>query len=81
MNKDHLIRTAEAYAQHHGLKLTTVSTYAANDGKWVDSLKTGASCTLRKAAVVMQWLSDRWPSDLEWPRDIPRPPKSKKEAA
>lgn len=81
MNTETIVMLAEAYAQHHGLKLSTVSTYAANDGKWVDSLKAGASCTLRKASLVMQWLSDRWPGDLEWPRDIPRPPKSKKEAA
>lgn len=26
-------------------------------------------------------LSDIWPSDLEWPADIPRPDKPKKEAA
>lgn len=25
--------------------------------------------------------SEHWPRDLDWPRDIPRPPKSKKEAA
>ncbi|MBK5945957.1 hypothetical protein CCR83_05685 [Rhodobacter veldkampii DSM 11550] len=49
--------------------------------KWLAGLVAGASCTLRKAAAVVQWFSDRWPSDLEWPRDIPRPPKSKKEAA
>lgn len=81
MNTDAIVRLAEAYAQHRGLKLSTVSTYAGNDGKWIDGLKAGASCTLRKAAAVTQWFADRWPSDLEWPRDIPRPAKSKKEAA
>ena len=81
MHKDAIIKLAETFAQHHGLKLSTVSTYAANDGKWVDGLRGEASCTLRKAAAVTQWFSDRWPPDLEWPRDIPRPPKSKPEAA
>ncbi len=81
MSTYHLTRLAEAYALHRGLKISTVSTYAATDGKWIDGLKSGASCTLRKAAAVTQWFSDHWPADLEWPRDIPRPPKAKKEAA
>lgn len=81
MNTQHLVRLGQAYATHHGLELSTVSTYAAADGKWLKRLHEGASCTLRKAAAVVQWFADRWPADLEWPRDIPRPPKSKKEAA
>jgi hypothetical protein len=81
MNTKDIVFLAEAYGGHLGLKLSTISTYAAADGKWLDGLKSGASCTLRKAAVVTQWFSDRWPSDLEWPHDVPRPPKSKKEAA
>lgn len=81
MSANSLVRLAETFAAHRGFTLSTVSTYAANDGKWVDGLKAGASCTLRKAAIVTQWFSDRWPADLDWPRDIPRPPKSKKEAA
>lgn len=81
MDKRHLIRLGEAYARHRGLELSTVSTYAAGDGKWLVRLKGPASCTLRKAAAVIQWFSERWPADLEWPNDIPRPDKSKKEAA
>ena len=30
---------------------------------------------------MVSFFSDRWPADLEWPASIPRPPKSKKEAA
>lgn len=81
MSTSHLIRLAEIFAQHQGLKLSTVSTYAATDGKWLDGLKSGASCTLRKADVVTRWFSDRWPADLEWPKDIERPAPKKKVAA
>lgn len=82
MTTDDIITLAEAYTGHTGLKLSTVSTYAANDGKWITGLKVNAAgCTLRKAHRVVHWFSDNWPSDLEWPRDIPRPAKSKKEAA
>lgn len=77
---EHLIRLGLAYAAHARFELSTVSTYAANDGKWLARLQGGASCTLRKAEVVCQWFADHWPSDLEWPADIPRP-TAKKEAA
>lgn len=80
MDKQDLVRLGEMYAAHLGLELSTVSTYAANDGKWLSSLRGSASCTLRKAGIVVRWFSDRWPADLEWPADIPRP-KSKQEAA
>lgn len=82
MNTDDLITLAEAYAGHRGLTLSTVSTYAATDGKFFPELKRGASCTLRRAARVIVWFSDNWPdADLTWPHHIPRPPKSRKEAA
>lgn len=81
MDTKMLVNLAEAYAAHRGLKLSTVATYAATDGKFFKGLEDGASCTLRRAATVLQWFSDNWPADLEWPRQIPRPSKSKKEAA
>lgn len=76
-----LIDLAERYAAHRGIKLATVSTYAAQDGKYFKNLKAGAGCTLRKASALVAWFSDNWPADLEWPRDIPRPAKPKREAA
>ena len=82
MKTDTLIGLAEAYAAHRGLTLSTVSTYADNDGKFFPELKRGASCTLRRAARVLSWFDENWPADLEWPRDIPRPqPRKKKESA
>lgn len=80
MNTQNLVRLGQAYARHRGLELSTVSTYAARDGKWLGSLMNRSSCTIRKAIVVTQWFSDHWPADLEWPADIPRP-TPKKEAA
>ena len=81
MDTKQLVDLAKAYADHRGLKLSTVSTYAAADGKYFKALQSGAGCTLRKAKVLVEWFSDNWPGDLEWPRHIPRPPKPKKEAA
>jgi hypothetical protein len=77
MTTKHLIQLAEAYSKHRDLTLSTVSTYAANDGKWIPGLVSGAGCTFRKAEVVLGWFSDNWPDELEWPRAIPRPRKRK----
>lgn len=81
MNTDALVELAEAFAAHRGLTMSTVSTYAANDGKFFGSMKDGgASCTFRRAAKVLQFFSDNWPSDLEWPKGIERP-STKRRAA
>lgn len=77
-----IVQLANAYAAHRGLKLSTVSTYAAKDGKLFARFSNAqASCTLRRAEILLCWFSEHWPADLAWPRDIPRPTKSKKEAA
>jgi hypothetical protein len=77
METKNLTDLADRFAAHRGWKLSTVSTYAAGDGKFFDRLKNGAGCTLKTAARLYQWFSERWPTDLEWPRDIPRPSASK----
>lgn len=83
MKTEHqIVQLAASFAHHRGLTISTVSTYAANDGKWICGLKEGASCTLRKAGVVLQWFSDNWPDEeLSWPIGIERPAKNKKRKA
>lgn len=81
MSPEAILQVANAYATHTGRKLSTVGVYLVNDGKFLDRLAKGHSCTLRTADRVMSWFSDNWPADLAWPRDIPRPPKTKREAA
>ena len=69
-----IMRLFRLYAAHRGLALSTVSTYAAAAGDFYARLERGHDLTTRRAARVTQWLSDRWPADLDWPADIPRPP-------
>jgi len=73
MQTETIIRIAELFSKHRELRLSTISTYAVNDGKWLKDLKGGSGCTLRKASIFMSWISDNWPVDLEWPADIARP--------
>lgn len=73
MFTESITRVAHAYANHRGLSIKTVSTYAANHGDFIGRLERGHDVTTRRAGRILQWFSDRWPSDLEWPAEIPRP--------
>ncbi|MBD3787214.1 MAG: hypothetical protein IE922_09625 [Sphingomonadales bacterium] len=77
MRPTQLTNLANAYAAHRGLKLSTLGVYAVNDGKFFGRLAEGFDCRTKTAAKVAAWFAANWPSDLEWPRDIPRPAAQK----
>lgn len=81
MNELQLLELAKAFASHRGLALSTVSTYAANDGKFFNRLALGSGCTVKRAASLAAWFDENWDRDLEWPRDIPRPSANQEDAA
>lgn len=78
MITDDIIKLAELYAQHRAIEISTVSTYAEGDGKFFMSLKNGGDCTVRRAHRALNWFSNNWPNDLEWPRSVSRPKKPRK---
>ncbi len=80
-SKEQLISLAERLNRDTGLKLSTIGTYAVNDGKIFTRWGHGGSCTLPTSERFLQWFSDNWPDDLGWPSDIPRPPKSQPQEA
>lgn len=51
----------------------TIGRLAAGSGDFYIRLKNGHDLTTRRAASVVQYLSDHWPAGLAWPGDIPRP--------
>ena len=63
------------YAAHTGLAISTVSRKVGSPSM-ADRLAQGR-VTLATVHRVEQWLSDRWPDDLAWPRDILRPEPQK----
>ena len=81
MNELQLLKLARAFASHRGLSLSTVSTYAANDGKFFSRLATGSGCTVKRAAALAVWFDQNWDQDLAWPSDIPRPLAKKEDVA
>ena len=76
MISESIVVLIEVYAARQRHTVGTVSTYAAGSGDFYVRLKHGHDLTTRRAERVIQWLSDHWPSDLDWPAEIPRPPRS-----
>lgn len=81
MITNNLLVLAKAYATHKNLSLSTVSTYAANAGRFMANIEDGKSCTLRTYQRVVVWFAANWPADLEWPKGVERPKVEAKRGA
>ena len=62
-----------AFADAKGLAVSYASRIATGSADTVARIEHGTSLTLRRASRIIQWLSDHWPSDVDWPPEIPRP--------
>ena len=69
-----LPRLCTIFADHTRRRLSTVSRLATGSGETIARLESGRTITIRRAARALQYLSDHWPEDREWPVEIPRPP-------
>ena len=65
-------RLADRYAGTRKIAASTLARQASGSSTWLERCASGR-VTIRSALAVVQWLSDHWPPDLEWPRDIERP--------
>ena len=68
-----LLSLIDAYCKARGVSEARASTLIFNGGARVAQIRTGSDIGVRRAHEAMQWLSDNWPADLDWPADIPRP--------
>lgn len=76
-----LITLAETLAAHQGVTHYAISMRALGKGDFFKNLRdNGADCRTLTAAKVVRWFDANWLTDLEWPRSIPRPEKSKEVA-
>ena len=75
MTIEHLDRLAHAIETNGVTSHWQLGVQAAGSAKFFHDLRTGRrrTCTLGTYERVVQWFSDYWPDDLEWPADIPRP--------
>ena len=68
-----LLHLAELYASSKSLALSTVSLYAAGQGRLMARLQSGCEITVGRRDRILQWFSDHWPAELAWPEEIERP--------
>lgn len=73
METNTLIKLAEVYLAHAGGSEATISNKITTNARFFDRLRAGKDCRVATFSKAMSWFSERWPSDLEWPADIPRP--------
>ena len=67
-----ILRLANRYATARQIATSTLAREATGSSTWFERCVTGR-VTIRSATAVVQWLSDHWPRELEWPVDIVRP--------
>ena len=73
MGSTQLVRLARMFADHRGITLSTAGRLLANHGAFFTRLLSGHTVTEYRAERVARAMSHRWPVDLAWPADIPRP--------
>lgn len=71
---DELLRVAEAYAAASNRTLAGVSGDVLGRGGKLREVAQGRDISVRRAESAIQWFSDHWPEDVEWPKDARRPP-------
>ena len=72
-----LVTLALHYSRWRGVSLWRVGHLAANRGSFFVDLRDGRRhCQTNTYTRVLQWFSDNWPTDLEWPSQAPRPETS-----
>ncbi len=64
------------FALYHGRKEATVSNWCVGHARLFQRMRAQKGCTVETLHNVLQWFSDNWPAELEWPTDIQRPKKS-----
>jgi hypothetical protein len=70
----HLASLIEAYLHRTGDKATALSSRVFDDSRVIPRfLNHESSVTLRRAEMLIAYLSHHWPSDLDWPDAITRP--------
>lgn len=74
---DTLITLVETFAAHAGITHWAVSMRIFGKGDFFSKLMGGSDCRTRTARRAIDWFSDNWPADLEWPAGIERPDQTK----
>ncbi|MGO4337816.1 hypothetical protein AB4037_23145 [Labrys sp. KB_33_2] len=76
-----LLTCVDRYSAATGIATATLSSRIFNHGARLEQVRNGADIGGRRIDFALQWFSDRWPSNIEWPSEIARPEPVKSEVA
>ncbi len=80
MEYSHLTNLATLLGEHLGRSDLTVAKWCGVHSRLFLRLKAGGGCRVDTFKEALRAFDALWPADLEWPREIPRPSKSKEAA-
>lgn len=64
---------AETFAAHVGRSEVTIAKWCGVHTRLFRRLRAGEGCRVDTYNKALRSIAERWPSDLEWPRAVPRP--------
>ena len=76
-----LLRLSDLLGQDAGPSRASISRQALGDNTFFTRVERGENFTIDTHDRVVQWCSDNWPVDIEWPDDVPRPEKASPESS
>ena len=79
--RQHLFVLADAFAASTGRTRATIGKNALNDNTFFARIERGDGFNVRTFDRTLQWFSDNWPDDLDWPKGIARPAPTQSENA
>lgn len=74
MQFSNLVTLIDAYRSTVNLSEATISNkVTGSHARLFKRARSNMGCTVKTYNKALQWFSDNWPADLEWPRGIERP--------
>lgn len=70
---ERLLLLARAYGGAENLEPSTVSWRVFGDTKKLAALESGRDIQVKRLEAAIQWFSDHWPENADWPDSVPRP--------
>lgn len=79
--RNHLLLVADAFCEKTGIGRQRLSTLTLGAGHRLETIAGGRDLNTGTFERAMQWLSDNWPPDTDWPAGVARPEPKAAEAA
>ena len=70
---DQFLTVYAAFCEVKGIERSTLSRRIFSRATRIEEIDRGGDIGFKLLQEKMQWLSDHWPADADWPKGIERP--------